>query len=1019
MKKNYQQKSLFLVWLALFKLILPFILLLFFVENLSASNKIKDNLHQREISGKVTDIDGNALPGVSIVVQGTSIGTSSDENGNFSLLINVENPVLVFSYVGMTTKIIEVGNQSSIEVTLEEDRLGMDQVVVVGYGTMKKSDMTGAVSSVKAEQLVLSPVPDIGNALQGKVAGADISQISGSPGSDVKIRIRGNRSLTASNAPLIVLDGIPFGGFINDINTGDIKSVEVLKDASASAIYGSRGANGVILITTKRGKANQTNISVDSYYGVTDIVGEIDVRNTDEYITQRRDVAKFYNRYTTDEALFAEWERTAIKNGINTDWLGYSLRKGYKQNHQISVSGGSEKGQYLVSTGFYDEQAIVYKGDYKRLTFRVNIDQQVVNWLKIGTSTNFTYSLRNNGEWDPIKAIQSNPLGEPYDENGDLIYGWSPSRNNIANPTLKRFGDSRNEDRWMQINPNLYTNISFTPEFSYRFNLATSFNFNRTGIFNSRIYNNGGSPTAGYFTDQTIDVLVENIFLYNRSFRNHNIQATGLYSFQKDRFENANANVKDLPFDSQLFYNIGSAGAINGVGSNLREWGLMSGMARIHYGYNDKYMVTVTMRADGSSRLAEGHKWGFFPSAAASWRISREPFMQEQNLFQDLKLRISFGRVGNTAISPYQTQGGLNRDSYNFGSTNAFGYYPAIISNPDLRWEMTNTINTGIDFIILDGRLSGTLEGYKAYTSDLILNRQLPYTSGFSSVLQNVGKTQNTGFEVSLNSEPIASKKNNGFNWSSDLSLAYNQEKIVELYNGEEDDIGSGWFIGHPADVWFYYQAIGIWQKDEATEAARYHQVPGSVKIKDQNDDGKISSDDRIILGSPTPRWNIGWNNNFRYRGFDLSVYTFARLGHMIENNYYHTMFNDAFALDIHNGLDLNYWLPDNPVNTVPTATVYDQNDFPESLAFVDGSFLKIKDVTLGYTFNTKQWKKWPAKRMRIYATGHNLISFHKKMEAVTLDVETGNGFLGGENVQNNPAIPLTKSLVFGLNINF
>lgn len=1016
MKNNYQKKIEF-PNRKLFCLV--FLLLIFSSQTAIAKSDLKEATKQREISGKITDRNGNALSGVTIIIQGTTVGTTSDENGNFSIVVNKENPALVFSYVGMITKIIEVNNRSFIEVTLEEDRLGMDQVVIVGYGTMKRSDMTGAVSSVKAEQLVLSPVPDIGNALQGKVAGADISQISGSPGTDVKIRIRGNRSLTASNAPLIVLDGIPFSGYINDINTNDIKSVEVLKDASATAIYGSRGANGVILVTTKRGKANQANISFDSYCGVTNMVGEINVRNTEQYIKQRRDVAKFYNRYTTDEALFAEWERTAIEKGINTNWLAYILRKGYKQNYQISASGGGEKGQYLVSAGFYDEQAIVYKGNYKRFTFRVNLDQQVLNWLKIGTSTNFSYSIRNNGEWNPIQSIQSNPLGEPYDENGNLIYGWSPSRNNVANPTLRRFGDSRNEDRWIQINPNLYTNINFTPEFSYRFNLGTSFLFNRSGLFNSRIYNNGSSPTASYFSDQTIDLLVENILSYNRSIKKHNIQATGLYSIQKDRFENANANVKDLPFDSQLFYNIGSAGSIISVGSNLKEWGLMSGMGRIHYGYDDKYLVTITMRADGSSRLAEGHKWGFFPSAAVSWRINRERFMQDQSLFQDLKLRASFGRVGNTAINPYQTQGGLSQGSYNFGSTNAFGYYPAIIANPDLRWEMTNTINTGIDFIMFDGRLSGTLEGYKAYTSDLILNRQLPYTSGFSSILQNVGKTQNTGFEVTISGEPFASKKKNEFIWSSDITLAFNKEKIVELYNGHEDDIGSGWFIGHPADVWFYYQPIGIWQQNEATEAAKYDQVPGSVKIKDQNKDGKIRSDDRIILGTPTPKWTIGWNNTFRYKGFDLSLYTFARLGQMIENNYYYTMFNNAFALDIHNGLNLNYWLPDNPVNTIPTATVYDQNDFPESLAFVDGSFVKIKDISLGYTFNTKQLGRLFTKRIRVYATSSNMISFYKKLEAVSLDVETSDGFVGGQNVQNNPDIPLIRSLVFGLNMNF
>ena len=975
-------------------------------------------VQQKKVSGTVKSEDGEPIIGAAVQIKGTTTGVITDTDGNFQLEVN-QGDVLVVSFVGMLSKEIMVNDQSDFNIVLEEDLIGVEEVVVVGYGTMKKKDITGAVSSIQADELVKTPVPDIGNALQGKVAGVDISQGSGSPGSGVKIRIRGNRSLTASNAPLIILDGIPFAGYMNDINTNDIESVEILKDASASAIYGSRGANGVILITTKRGKSNQTVVSVDSYYGVTDMVGEIDVRNAEEYVEQRRDVARFYNRYTTDEALFDDWELAGIQNGTDTDWLGYALRKGYKQSHQISVSGGGQKGQYLISGGFYDEQAIVYKGDYKRFSFRLNLDQQVVDWLKVGTSTNLTYSIRNNGEWEPIRAIQSNPLGTPYDENGELIYGYSPSRNNIANPTLRRFGDSRDEDRWMQINPNLYADINFTPEFSYRFNLATSFRFNRSGDFNSRIYNDGGSPSARYNADQTIDLLIENIFSYTKTIKKHNIQATGLYSIQENRYEDVSTNVVDLPYDTQLFYNIGSAGQINGVGSDLSEWSLMSGMARVHYGYDNKYMLTVTMRADGSSRLAEGNKWGFFPSAAASWRITEEAFMQDQSLFDDLKLRASFGRVGNTGISPYQTQGGLSQDSYNFGSSNAFGYYPSIIANPDLSWEMTNTINAGIDFIMFDGRLSGTLEGYQAYTSDLILSRQLPYTSGFNSVLENVGKTKNTGFEVTVMGEPIASKGQSSFGWSSDLTLAYNKEEIVELYNGDEDDVGSEWFIGEPVDVWFYYEPIGVWQQDEAAEAAKYNQVVGSVKIKDQNTDDKISSDDRVILGSPTPDWTIGWNNSFQYKNFDLSVYTYARLGQMVENDYYHTMFRNAFALDIHNGLDLDYWLPDNPVNTIPTASVYDLNDFPESLAFVDGSFLKVRDITLGYTFNSRQLQNWPVKKIRIYATAHNMLSFYKKLEAVTLDVETSSGYVGGEDVQNNAAIPLTQSLVFGVNINF
>jgi len=971
-----------------------------------ARNTIK--IQEQTISGTVTDLEnGEGLPGVNIIAKGTATGTVTDMNGSYKISVGDDVTTLVFSSIGYLSEEVEIGRRSVINIQLSPDIKTLSEIVVVGYGQQEKKDVTGAMSSVEGEDIVSTPVPDLGTAMQGKVAGVDITQANGNPGANPKIRIRGNRSITATNEPLVVVDGIPFIGNLNDINTSDIKSVDILKDASATAIYGSRGANGVILVTTKRGKANQSNISVNAYYGFVEMAGDVDVRNADEFVQQRRDVAKFYNSYTNDQDLFQDWELEAMANGVDTDWMGYNFRNGYRQNYQVSFSGGNENSQYLISGGFYDEQAIIYKGDYQRFTFRLNLDQKVNDWLNLGTSTNLSYSIRNNGVYNPIRSIQSNPLASPFDENGDLIYIASPSRENTPNATLLRFGDSQDEDRWLQLNPNFFADVHFTEALTYRLNLATSFRFERAGDFHSLIYNNGGSPDAQNRSDQTIDVLLENIVSYDKHFDKHHFQATGLYSIQQNRWEYESANVQDLPYESQLFYNIGSAGTINSVESRLEEWGLMSVMGRLNYSFDDKYMLTVTARADGSSRLADGNKWGFFPSVAASWRISEEPFMQSQTLLDDLKLRASFGRVGNTGINPYQTQGGLSQASYNFGSKAVFGYYPDIIANPDLGWEMTNTFNLGVDFSMFEGRLSGSVEGYRQFTSDLILNRQLPWTSGYSQVQENVGKTQNTGFEFTLMAQPITST-NNGFSWSTDFTIGYNKEEIVELYNGAVDDIGSGWFIGEPVDAWYYYEAIGIWQEDEADEANQYNQVPGSVKLKDQNEDGKIDADDRTVLGSPTPRWNLGWNNTFRFKGFDFSVYAYARLGQVIRNEYYHHFFINAFAQDIHNGLDLTYWTPENPVNTFPAASSYNLNDFPRSLGYVDGSFLKIRDITLGYTFDNIK----PFSSIRVYTTAYNMITFYKKMEAVTLDIETDNGLLGFDT-------PLTQSLVFGVNLNF
>lgn len=602
-------------------------------------------------------------------------------------------------------------------------------------------------------------------------------------------------------------------------------------------------------------------------------------------------------------------------------------------------------------------------------------------------------------------------MAAPYDENGELYVTESPQRNNTMNPVAKFVGPSKDQDRWIQVNPNFYGIAKLSDAISYRLNFAPSFKYNRHGEYRSSIFNHGASSQASQSADNTIDLLLENIVSYNKYFGKHNIQGTALYSVQKNISEVLSAGVQDLPYETQEFYNLGSAQTITGVGSNLNEWGLTSVMGRLHYGFADKWLITGTLRADGSSRLAEGNKWGFFPSAAIGWRLIEEPFMRNQAIFDDFKLRASFGRVGNTGINPYQTQGGLARASYNFANSNVFGYYPSIIANPNLRWEMTNTINAGFDFSIAEGRLSGSAEFYKQYTSDLILSRQLPYTSGFDNILENVGKTQNTGFEITLQSTPVETAS--GFVWNSDLTAAYNREKIVELYDGAKDDVGNSWFIGQPVNTWYFYDALGIWQENEADQAIEYSQRPGSVKLKDQDQNMIIDSNDRMILGSPSPNWILGWNNSFKFKGFDMNIYMISRLGQVIKNGYYESLFINAFAQDIHNGLNLNYWTPDNPVNTFPAASNYDLNDFPMSLAYVKGDFVKIRDITLGYTMNKNNFSNLPIDRIRVYFTANNAFIFNKKMEAVNIDVESDDGELGRFDT------PQPKAFIIGLNVNF
>ena len=900
---------------------------------------IEEDVQQKtQITGTVTDSYGQPLPGVNVLVKGTSIGTQTDFNGNYSISINNENSQLVFSYIGFLTQEILIGNKNEINVTMAEDIASLSEVLVVGYGKMKKTDITGAVSSVKAKDLAISPVLGVADALKGRVSGVDITSAGGSPGAAPQIRIRGNRSITATNQPLLVLDGIPFPGNLNDINTNDVQSIEVLKDASSTAIYGSRGANGVILITTKRGITGETKVTLDSYYGVTEIYGGIDTRNAEQYVKQRIDVAKYQGSYTTDRDVFQDWEWDAYQNGVDTNWMDYVFKTGYRQNHQLSFSGGNEKTQFLISGGFFNEEAVIPQGDYNRLTFRLNLDHQVTDWLKIGTSTNITYSKKNNGVYDdplnPIldaspsstqraglimNSLRLSPLAQPYDENGELFVVNGPQRNNTLNPVAKFLGEYAAEDEWIQVNPNFYGEIKFSNILTYRVNLAASLRYNRTGQYSTPQYNWGAPAGASQQMDNVKDVLVENIITFDKNIGKHHIMATGLFSTQNNIREVLNANVQELPYNSQ-FHNLGSAQTIGGVGSDLQEWGLMSLMGRLHYSFDDKYLITATMRTDGSSRLSEGNKWGYFPSAAIGWNIGNEDFMSEQDMFDELKLRLSFGRVGNTGIAPYQTLGSLGRASYNFGANNAFGYFPQQLANSDLSWEMTNTFNLGLDFSIGNGRVSGSLEVYKQYTSDLILSRQLPPTSGFADILQNVGKTENNGFEISLNTTPISNP--NGFNWNSDLTAAHNREKIVELYNGTDDDIGNSWFIGQPINSWYYYEAIGVWQENEASEAASFGQIVGTTKVKDQVvngvTDGIISADDRVVLGTPTPSWVLGWNNTFNYKNFDLTIFATARLGHMIHDGYSDYLTEIGPAQDILNCLNIYFWSTDNPVNTRP-----------------------------------------------------------------------------------------------------
>lgn len=958
----------------------------------------KDNSQQAiQVSGKVADEKGVPLPGVSVMEKGTAKGTTTDANGNYQLAVTSEQSILVFNYIGYVKKEVNIGGRTVIDVSLSPDITSLQEIVVVGYGTQKKRDVTGAISSISGEEIREMPVVSASEALQGKVAGLDVVMNGGRPGQGVTVRVRGERSFRANNSPLYVIDGIPMGGGINEVNPNDIASIEVLKDASATAIYGSRGANGVILITTRRGASGKTVTSYDTYFGQSQRYGKIDMMNGAEYAAFKQ--AAGVN--------LAPWEQEALDKGISTSYQDLVYRNGHRQDHQLSVSGGTDKTRAYVSANYYNEKGIVPKSGYDRYAFRVNLDHQLNDRIKIGTSSLLSRSLQNWGVHPIWAALELNPLSTPYNDDGTV--NFSPDGDGVhTNPMASILGPTEDQRKIARVFSSVYGNIEITRELSYRLNLGTDYNDYRRGTFSSSFANSGGTSEAGWGGRNGFEYTVENILNFTKSFGPHTLTATGLYSIQKHKDESIDLSVRGLPYESQQFYNLGTGDQETGRGSNLSEWGLMSGMGRLQYGFRDRYLATLTLRADGSSRLAKGHKWGYFPSVALAWRIIEESFLKNQNVLNDLKLRLSYGVIGNTGINPYQTQGTLGRTVYAFDETPAYGYQPGNIINPNLKWESTASFNAGIDFALLKDRLSGSMEFYRQNTSNLLLNRQLPSGTGFSQILQNVGKTRNTGAELTLSAAAV--KSGGGFRWDLDMNVSSNKEEIVELYSGPTDDIGSRWFIGQPIDVWYDFEKIGIWQTSETAEAATYQAKPGEIKVKDQDGNGKIDADDRVIVGNPRPKWSGGLTSRFSYKGFDLSVFLYARYGQTIFSNV-HNSINRFQAR--HNNLNVDYWTPDNPTNLYPQPLNGQSARYLSTLYYYDGSFVKIRNITLGYDFSTSTVSKSNLlSKLRLYASAQNPLIFSKQMQSVSIDPETA-GTLGINDV------PFSRLFLLGVNLSF
>jgi TonB-linked SusC/RagA family outer membrane protein len=998
---------------------------------------------QRTISGKVTNREtGMPMEGVSVNVSGTNVNTISDSSGGFSIALPAGNPTLIFSYVGFGEQQVKVGDSTFLSISMSSLNKSLNEVVVIGYGTVKRRDLTGAVASVKAEDIVRIPTQNPLEAIQGRVPGADIVRSSGAPGSGVNITVRGNKSITTNrddlsqrNQPLVIIDGFQ-GGDINSLNPGDIESIDVLKDASSTAIYGAQGGNGVIIVTTKKGASGQTKIAYNGYYGVSNYRFP-ESRIGDDYVKLRREAARTtgeWNSAADDPRIFdLPGEYEAVQTGQWVDWVDLLVNNGRQQNHVLSVTAGTARTKVFVSAGYFKEKGMLNNEDYKRYNARFNLDQTVNKWLKAGILSQITYSVQNARNNPLSQATSTSPLGMPYDPNGMVNLFPIPADPSRISPLADERSNlvSRDNNLLTNVSVNGYVEISPLKDLKVRSSLAANLAFNRRGIYNDRLslarYGSGAPALSSSEQNYNRFLNWDNVITYTKEIDDHTFVATGIISYlQSDRDQTHAEGIGQL-LSSQLFYDLSAtqnAAGARTIRSPYEGWNNLAYAGRINYSYKSKYLLTLTGRWDGASRLSATNRWDFFPSAAIAWNISNEDFMKDITLVENLKFRASYGVSGNYNIPVYGTQSLLtNYSSIGFGDVAAPGYYfSGRVTSPNLGWEKSATIDLGVDLSLLKDRISFTIDVYKTTTSDILLPRPLPLSSGVTEVYENIAKTENKGIELGINSQNIRSKD---FTWTSTITFTSNSEKITELLNGTNILATSGvernsLLLGHPISSFYTYKKLGIWQSWEAEEAATYKFTnltfqPGDIKLADLQpaDPGTglhtIDEKDMTYIGSTVPKWVMGFQNNFKYKSFDLSLYLFARVGQIIDAEFL-GRYNPAGT---GNGpAIIDYWTPENPTNDFPRpkrgSTLSNYPGY-QTLNFVDGSFFKIRTLTVGYTLPESLIKRASLNTFRIYATASNLLTITRSHLIKDYDPERG----GSESS------PLSRQFVFGVNLNF